>query len=532
MAIHLTNSNAAVIKHLIRSNCFQSRKQNTNTGMWSHISLDGFNGGLISVKQGDLGAFQDAYIESLTQDGKPDVVFLNEFRAEPYFRFNLDVDKSIENMDDSQLLALCQGIHRALTAAYKDAMNDLFDMIVLRPVDPKTRVPLPGSSLHITFIRLTTSDQRALDLRRILVDYFAFATRSNTVNGKKWEDVFDQAIYISNGVRLPGAHKCDTCPTCEGKVVDSAPPCTECLGAKRVDRGRPYWFSHYYSGEDMGFDVKLEEIYHSDVGRVIRDSSIRQTMLRETEGFSIPDGTILGDSAQAMTEKLRRLIGTTNLTDPKKFERVVAMCTSKLPERKEKGEGAQKIFTFEIVRANPMYEVLDGVVRNYCVPFYREVCITTIMANDTRSCFKIKVSGRGSRVCFNVKKPNKQHSKSGVYFIVCRKGISQRCMSNKKTTVDRCVGECSSFQHTFMPLAQREKDLLFKCLVPMSGPRFDRSAVDFAANVTLCHQLRSTDRYLLWLDQIPLAKRLPKEKKRKAVEVEIPEVDADSPSEA
>jgi len=92
------------------------------------------------------------------------------------------------------------------------------------------------SSIHLVWPYPITSEQmwalRALELRALegCADVPKFA--------KSWQEMYDTAIFGSNGLRMIFSNKASSCELCKHKASNSR--CSSCGGRGIVDQGRPF----------------------------------------------------------------------------------------------------------------------------------------------------------------------------------------------------------------------------------------------------------------------------------------------------
>lgn len=186
-------------------------------------------------------------------------------RRTQIFRFHIDLDfnqgAEVTLDEVRRYLIVVQGVLRRF---FPLSENEFFELTVSAAPCKPVNGDGVKTGYHVIWHNIWVDAVRALDLRAsIIADLKArFGDRQPPMN--MWEDVVDESIYISNGLRMIGAVKWAMCRCSRGKrkrakptapfpktsVPDAAKPpsapseegpCEKCHGQGFVYEGRPYW---------------------------------------------------------------------------------------------------------------------------------------------------------------------------------------------------------------------------------------------------------------------------------------------------
>lgn len=191
-------------------------------GVVTNLLMDGHRGGKLTVPASEYPSFLDAHASDVARGVPTFVVEYPTEPARPYVDMDIEVD-AVESIRVHDILVIIQRAFRATLG--DDARLTLLAMTAPPKLLANGKIKF---GLHIVAPHARATRSELIAARNSAMnDLVTSVTISNT-----WENAYDQAVYLSAGLRLVGANKFENCKCATG--------CTICGGRRRYDAGRPY----------------------------------------------------------------------------------------------------------------------------------------------------------------------------------------------------------------------------------------------------------------------------------------------------
>lgn len=404
----------------------------------SHLLMDGYRGGKICLPQASHGDFLQRYVESINQGF---VVYISECRT-PVFRFMADLDVVREQeLEDEILLQYARDFQSIVQKFYPVGVSaDLFLMLLFR-TEPKvksTEPPLVKTGVHIVFPNLYVTASMALHMREAIIGKFYCLYGSMVQQQNSWEDVVDQAVYVSNGLRMVGSHKTDKCLECRDKEPEKK-YCGECGSWGKRDAGRVYSIWRVLDATGTEEPTFLTYLLQSRQ-QTIHLSSIRY-FGNPTAGWSRYEGAPVAPIGINSSDAVE-VNGRTTLMLKEDAEALHQM--------------KNKVF---LPKDTDKYLLIQKYLRMHINPKrYGQILVDNIVTNPKASYYIINVRGDGSSYCMNYRR---DHNSNHIYFYMTSEGMYQKCNCTCNTTVNRSSGMCKNYRSKQFPLTDRIKAHFF-----------------------------------------------------------------------
>ena len=190
----------------------------------THYMMDGKGGGVLVVPN----ILHQQFLMKYAQDLQKGVVHYLIERRTPLFRWMIDLDFYGPRMlKSSEILGITRKIQVTVQSFYPDvtgmtSANCFFDIVVLTTEPGKKPSGEIKTGLHLVMPNLPVTQQECLDMRVTIVaelellgkDLTKSRIFENMVGWNCWQDIVDECVYKSNGLRMPGSHKTIQCPVC------------------------------------------------------------------------------------------------------------------------------------------------------------------------------------------------------------------------------------------------------------------------------------------------------------------------------
>ena len=215
----------------------------------THYSL---NGGKYFIKPERMTAFLQCYGAALYHREKH-LLYLVE-RPSKHFKFHMDLDIKQRNLVQPSEVeeVYLPTIFRVLQNFYGDAPPETFLCLTLSApgkritesrlketdAEEMEKERCVKSGFHLHFPNLVVDAERALTLRdNMVVELKKKMNRTWPENAI--DDVVDESIYLTNGIRMIGSDKRKACPNLdENKKCRTQ--CPKCHGRGKINEDRPY----------------------------------------------------------------------------------------------------------------------------------------------------------------------------------------------------------------------------------------------------------------------------------------------------
>jgi len=505
----LTDPRGETVRWLTKKKFWLRKGSGTKT--FTHLSMDGFRGGMINIPSGYEREFLELYCRDV-QNGF--ALFLLEART-PVFTMFLDVDPKfilpINRFTPEQQRILFQIIINTIKLFYpKTTPESTFLMVVCSissthkvdalptaPTDPETEPPSIVSifnptppartpkekeeeddeedpdededqdededddnpiqiskdgNLHLHFPYLHVTDFQATLMGK------AIACKLQSVLGhlpyvaNDWNDIIDSSVYMKNGLRMLGAHKCAKCP--DGK-------CSKCGFLGRIDLGRVYVVTNViYAGES---DEKRLHQLKRNFGTTIASLSIRRVGLKTPTGGwkKFPGCPVIERGVVKQVQRRRKkILGADNMSQAKRFEKLstVGNVSTEFAEDLA-GERRTNHLNIDIAPDSHIYKLCEQKVRAFH-PSYANVQVRSVKTTQKFTYFRACVRGEGSSFCTNLVDPP-EHNSNTVYFLIKASGVYQKCWCSCQKLTNRKGVFCKDYISVGKPLFDSEVLQLF-----------------------------------------------------------------------
>jgi hypothetical protein len=463
----LTDPRSETVKWLSKKKFWLCKRSGDK--IFTHLSMDGFRGGMVNIPPGHEREFLELYCRDV-QNGF--ALFFLEART-PIFTMFLDVDPKfilpISRFTPEQQRILFQIIVNTIKLFYPKTTPPETFLMVACTIVSKTHPAVPQADksetkpLSIVSIFNPTPDQneeddeedeeddeeeeaaaaepkiskagnmhlhfpylKVTDLQATLMGK-AISCKLETVLGKlpyianDWADIIDSTVYMKNGLRMVGAHKCAKCPSCKGRK------CSKCGFMGRVDLHRVYAVSDViYNGDS---DSKRLGQLKGNFGVTIASLSIRRVGLKTpTPNWKRFAGcpTIEPGVCSKVTKRRKIILGAENVSQARKFEQL-SSAGNVSTEFAEDLAGVRRTnhLNVDIDPNSHIFKICEAKVRAFN-PAYANVQVRSLKTTQKFTYFRVCVRGEGSSFCTNLINPS-EHQSNTVYFIIKASGVYQKC---------------------------------------------------------------------------------------------------------
>ncbi len=411
----------------------------------THYMMNGKGGGVLIVPDSMHTEFLKIYARDI-QNGA--IHYLIEKRT-PLFRWMADLDfKGPKEIVREQIIMYVKKIQKVIRSFYPDVSgmkneHCFFDVIVLT-----TELGTHGTTgevktgIHLVMPDLPVTQAECLDMRLTLIAEFEMmGKKTNTeLHGwNPWEDILDECVYRSNGLRMPGSHKTLPCPLCQRDPIKKK-SCKKCGRKGYLDGKRVYAPSIYVSQNGTLNEDKLKNLQQSDPWKMVKYTSIRLCSPCEKPEWVLPkNAPSYPHSTNAIEydeheetdimflQGVREVKGKAEL-NPKKRKRNAQKKSTSGTSRFEEDDDSLKTWKNKIVLDNngETVSLMQQFLRSSINPVYDQIQIREMFSLPNKPFFIITTKGYGSQNCMNMI-GNAKHNTNTIYFLVTARGVSQRC---------------------------------------------------------------------------------------------------------
>lgn len=378
-----------------------------DTKPYTHLCLDG---GKLHIPTTKISLFFKYYTQGLQ---KGERYYITECRT-PLFRMFLDLDFLEEEKKDKTFIIEVIKIIQQVMETYYSSTN-----VIVSSTESKTvNKNVVKTGFHSIWPSIIVDVKTAKILRLLFIRDCVryFGTRSGAKNS--WDDVIDECVFNTNGIRMNASAKMSVCP----KNCKKRHPCNTCNSTGRYDEGRIYKIQFTHPDYSWG-EILKKNIFNPE-------TSIRN-------------------------------IKNEKYTMHKKFPIIKSMekaINSTIPR------GSKKSSLKVISRNDERFKQLQSFFNTIAIVEWRAPLKQLLVLSNSIYAAKIK----DSMFCLNI---DREHQRCGIYFIITKKGLRQRCYCTCKTLQGRKNGYCNTFESKLflLPLALRLK------LFHKNGPKQNAS---------------------------------------------------------
>lgn len=429
----------------------------THFNLYPHKSF-----GKIRIPESHYDEFLRIYTDSIA---KGHILSLSEQKT-PIFKFFIDMDiKASKKIDQEQILEFVRDILLVVKRFYHDMPQDLqligktFTCIVTTPNGGKSieskdlleqdtfqedenpfdhsevlnyqdldqilhphaaekQDPIVKNGIHIHFPWLHVTCMNALFIRESLIE--KFNSKYGTVYGhSKWDHIFDECIYLSNGIRMTYSLKAMACKSCyKGeKQTFKKTKCTQCNDGYIF--GPRYEPIFVLNGHGEKCDDLMEKMIQNPYS-VVKFTSIR---CKSTDVLT-PHFKVYENAPQYILPSSRKVLadGTMVYSEDEKIIGSVLKSMEKI----KNGNLILEVQKFINQHMGSPYECI--LIQDIYLDIASE------KKNQLRYIVRVQRC-KGAWYCQNKKG---EHNSSQIYFEITDNGMSQRCWCKK--------GDCRKYK--------------------------------------------------------------------------------------
>lgn len=514
-------------------------KKNADTPH-THISMDGFRGGIISIKPSLEQTFLAMYGASLQNHS---TMYILEARTE-VFRFFLDVDLKVRlpkiEFTDEERRAFCQVVYETVRLFYPlSAPAAQFTMMVCDTsawevakqkevrVDVRANVESMNSLLLKFQEELNPAQAKKPKNKKEKPKIPKDAEVAEAVQekekkaeageGKKTEDekyskagnmhIHFPGLYVNQrqaAIMARGiAAKLtsiigpleylmndwfdviDLCVYMKNglRMLGShkSAKCPEC-------RGRKCKACNQIGKIDLGRVYQLRHVFQKDTWNepflkklLASPASVLQFCSIRAVDQKTPTGN--WNKYEGCPSVDGKILDKSNVSRPRLFNGIMSLEAKKLSIMSQDDRSGQSSrHKINIGRDSHLFKLCQRRIRKFHT-HYRDVDLHTVSTTIANRYFRVTVQGDGSNYCMNLDAEKKSHVGNTVYFLIKPSGITQRCWCRCEKLSHRLTGLCRDFTSASKPLLNSDVQILF--------PKTQQHGLDFQRHVTLSNVVAS-----------------------------------------
>ncbi len=441
----------------------------------THYMMNGKGGGVLIVPDSLHTEFLKIYAEDL-QNGI--VHYLIERRT-PVFRWLSDLDFiGPRSLTKDEIMSFVKKIQQVIRSFYPNTIgmaseNCFFDIVILTTEVGTRSSGEIKTGIHLVMPNLPVTESECLDMRLTIIAELELMGK-DMVGWNSWEDIVDECVYKSNGLRMPGSHKIVPCPICERDPVRKKGCPGKCQMKGYLD-GKRVYIPEFYLSQNQTLDQdKLKQI-RDNPGIMVCYVTIRLTSPIAKPRWILPkhapsyphfsnvnlvdensdtDITVLHDVREANAK-----VGASGVQSKKRKRNVAGGNSSRF----EEDDDSLKTWKNKVVLDNnsDTVRLMQQFLRSSINTVYTQIQIREMFSLPKKPFFIITTKGYGSQNCMNMI-GNQKHNNNTIYFLVTARGVSQRCFckcTGAEKLKFRREGLCKTYKSPNIPLT---KELLRK----------------------------------------------------------------------
>jgi hypothetical protein len=508
----LTSSNSEFVRECAKRKYWVSKK-NKQTQVYTHLSMDGHRGGIIRIPPASEWEMLQRYAKDL-ETGK--WLYLSEVKT-PIFRFfvDFDVDTGSRQITPAGRLVILKLIFMVVRLFYpKNTPIANFTMLILDNseylkkaemqtsteelekveicdiFEEQTATPpatkyicethkdksMVSNNLHIIFPKLLVNQEQAYLMAQLII--CKAKTEIGDIGlGKTWDDVIDNSVYLSNGLRMPGSRKCAKCPECHGKK------CSVCCELGKVDLGRVYGLVQVFQKDEYNTKIlnklKINNCQMLAWCTIRRPKATKQSIgdWKSVQGCPPLSSAVV----ERITTKQKKILTNSTMSDTARFEKLTNLeITSMSPEDRAGIRQKQKSLGVEFQSESLHYQAALFEIRRVHMD-YNRILIRKLQLAKNKRYYVVTVLGEGSSRCMNLVK--KEHKNNSIYFIIKPSGVYQKCFCKCSTTDGRKFTMCKNYISGKNQMVSKSQAVLFPHLDAQNMSHFASPfAIDSRSN--------------------------------------------------
>ena len=394
----------------------------------THMSLVGGEYGKLFVPDDLHNSWLQMYTQELERGAHS--LFFAERRT-PVFRMHFDLDfTQPEMVTEAFLVDMASHINSVFRSFYPETAEDAEEWTtVLLCAPPKPVGAMVKSGCHMIWPWLMVDQGIALQLRLNVLAHIHKTMPPRPTGANTYEDVVDETVLKSNGLRMYGSDKAIKCKTCKSKRVACSVP--GCMRGILVEN-RAYTLQTILTPAGT-VDTERVDHWTRDLFACVRLTSTRSSCREPTptstsRGFVVPHDAISDDSVKRAHQNART--------------------------QKRLAAGGGPVDSEVIDLKSPIVQHLQNYVSMKLDINWVNVRVKQLFLQRDRGIYTCHVGGPGSLYCQNARRA---HTSSCVYFEVTQAGIYQRCFSPKSPA----SASCKAFRGTPIQLNPWLKEAMF-----------------------------------------------------------------------
>ena len=367
----------------------------------THLFLDG---GRATIPYDRLGEFYDVYSFCINNKNE---LFVVETKTD-IFRLFADIDFLIEKNSDKQNEYTIIDIVKHIQSVITDLYNEPKKVIICDSQDKKTiknGKEYIKQGFHLFWRDIYIDRKNALIIRNKCISRLRLIYGERDENNK-WDDVFDGCVYKANGIRLNGSYKISR--------------------SKNKDTGKSDFKVEYrcynimliLNGHDE--DVEYTNKLKNSMRNTLEDTTIRT---RFTEITDIPNKDVLYEDND--------------------------VCDDCEEDTKEEEATVKRVN-----KNNKKHQEISRYFSIHAPECYKKSSVKSILHMEESDIYIIKTN---SSYCQNILR---NHNSCGIYFVLSKNGMTQKCYCRCKTLEGRLHGLCSAYSSEYIPCSLHINKLL------------------------------------------------------------------------
>lgn len=306
----------------------------------------------------------------------------------------------------------------------------------------------------------------------------------NTKPVNPLDELFDDCVYLRNGLRMIGCHKAVRCPICKGvpcrnskkssadnvdptmlKFVQTREPktsvdlCDTCCGTSKVDMGRPYMPIAVLDRNGKMQPEALKKLYEDHIA-LVNTTSIR-----------LLDTNII-------EKKITNSAMMDELCDIRKSFKVHKKLTKNAKAKTVDVDGVSRTVVKQMdgnaLESVPITDQRYGVISNLVHEFYNlaKADITDLKKDKAGTLYVLTTK---SKFCLN---KNDNHSHARVYYVIRPNGMSQKCFSRKDMKYFPSNQTCKEYASPIREINEAARRSLFSSAVCQTFYKLESAMAD------------------------------------------------------
>ena len=359
--------------------------------VYTHLLL---NGGKYNIPKEKEREFIKIYSECLAKNKN---VFVVECRPE-VFKFMMDLDiKDKEEWSKTKIKDLVKTIQSVVYQFYEVDINVICCTAPIKIIEDGS---IKKIGIHLIWPRHFLVSSDALIIRNAILQKLIEVYGKRETPNNPWEDVVDERVFTSVGLRMVGSDK---------------------LTKSRKKENRVYWPLFVMDSKGEMRDMYYNRISNNYEALII-DTSIRMVPVSIGIPFNkIPKWVVIDEQLSEKIEKTKR---------------------------------SSSVKTSCIDIGSKEFSELGKFMHDKLPPVYKNQNIKSIQRYPDGNLLIIT----DSVYCLNI---NRDHKSCGIYFFATKKGVYQKCLCPCNTLNGRIFGYCKDYTSSCFEFNKELGELLF-----------------------------------------------------------------------